>query len=129
MAQGREWWRTGSSKLFNMLARVITHVTVSDTQCPLKIMNRRGREIMLATEEETWFFDLEFIALCERLGIGKVEVPVTWEEHRYPNRGSKVRALRDGFGAVVAMWRIRSRLPHQIARLQKGGVIPETKNF
>jgi glycosyltransferase involved in cell wall biosynthesis len=38
----REWWRTGSSRLFNLLARGITDVHYRDTQCPLKV---RGSQI------------------------------------------------------------------------------------
>ncbi len=114
---GREWWRVGSSRIFNILARTILGVTVSDTQCPLKLMGPDGLRVMLATKEDTWFFDLEWIALLDRLHIPITEVPVTWDEHRYPDRKSKLSTVKDGARAVLAMFRIRSRLPAQLATL------------
>lgn len=115
---GREWWRIGSSRIFNILARTILGVRVSDTQCPLKLMGPLGLRVMLATKEDTWFFDLEWIALLEQLHIPITEVPVTWDEHRYPNRKSKLSTVKDGMRAVVAMFRIRSRIPAQLATLR-----------
>ena len=110
---GREWWRIGSSQLFNFLARAIVGVSVSDTQCPLKLMKRREVQLFLSTKEETWFFDLEFIALLEGLAIPFHEVPVTWDEHRYPERRSKLSTTRDGVRGLIAMLRIRKNLQRQ----------------
>lgn len=116
---GREWWRVGSSGIFNVLAKIIVGTRVSDTQCPLKVMNEKGAHLMRLTEERTWFFDLEFLALCERRHIRVLEVPVTWDEHRYPDRRSKLSTTRDGMRAVIAMFRIRGRLSQQLAELDK----------
>ncbi|OGZ11611.1 MAG: hypothetical protein A3C93_04330 [Candidatus Lloydbacteria bacterium RIFCSPHIGHO2_02_FULL_54_17] len=114
----REWWRTVSSRVFNRFARLVVGVSVGDTQCPLKVMNTKGRDILLATLESTWFFDLEFFALAERLLLRVREVPVTWNEHRYPARKSKL-APADTLRAVVAMFRIRRRLSAQVSRLKQ----------
>ena len=114
---GREWWRTGSSSVFNMLAVAIVGVRTSDTQCPLKVMSAPGLRVMLATQEPTWFFDLEFLALCESLHLRIKEVPVTWNEHRYPTRKSKLSTFRDGVRSVGAMFRIRKNLPAQLTVL------------
>lgn len=115
---GREWWRTGSSRVFNILARIFLGIHASDTQCPLKVMSTRNVHILHATLEDTWFADLEFIALLERLDIIVEEVPVTWNEHRYPDRKSKLSTTKDGLRAIVAMFRIRMRLPHLLASLK-----------
>ncbi len=115
---GREWWRIGSSQLFNILARTIVGVSVSDTQCPLKLMKRKAVQLFLSTKEDTWFFDLEFIALLERLGIPFREVPVTWNEHRYPKRRSKLSTTRDGVRGVIAMLRIRRNIEAQLSHFK-----------
>lgn len=107
---GREWWRTGSSRIFNLLTRLLLDVRLRDTQCPLKVMGRSGRSVLLATQENSWFFDLEFFLLADRLGLPLVELPVTWEEHRYPERKSKLSTMRDGIRSIPAMLRIRRRL-------------------
>lgn len=117
ISPGREWWRTGSSEIFHLLAKEIVGVRVRDTQCPLKVMNTLGVRVMLGTQEETWFFDLEFLALCESLRLRVKEVPVTWNEHRYPDRKSKLSTVRDGVRSVGAMFRIKRRLPAQLTVL------------
>ena len=114
---GREWWRTWSSLMFNLFARLIVGVHVSDTQCPLKVMNAKGIKVMLATKEPTWFFDLEFLALAERLALCIKEIPVVWDEHRYPKRKSKL-AMLDSIRAITAMFRIRKRLSMQVPLLE-----------
>ena len=114
---GREWWRIGSSHMFNFLARTIVGIKVSDTQCPLKFMKRAYLDIFLATTEPTWFIDLEFIALLERLHAPLTVIPVSWDEHRYPERRSKLSTTRDGVRAVFAMARIRKNLPKQLEQL------------
>jgi glycosyltransferase involved in cell wall biosynthesis len=113
----REWWRTGSSFVFNLLTKMIVGVRMSDTQCPLKFMKARGVAIMLSTKEPTWFFDIEFAALIERLRVPHLVVPVSWNEHRYQERKSKLSMTRDGIASIAAMWRIRKRLPNILAIL------------
>ncbi len=115
---GREWWRTGSSQVFNFFARSIVGVSFSDTQCPLKVMNKDGHTVMCATKEDTWFFDLEFLALVSALGLTIEETPVSWTEHRYPERKSKLTP-KDSFNALIAMRRIRARHKEQLSKLRK----------
>lgn len=112
---GREWWRIGSSRIFNILSRIIVGINVDDSQCPLKVMSKYNAQIFRATKENTWFADLEFLALLEHLSIPIQEVPVTWDEHRYPERRSKLSTIKDGFRSIVAMFRIRRCIPITLA--------------
>lgn len=131
---GREWWRTASSRLLNLAEQLIVGVRISDTQCPLKVMNHKGKEAMLATRERTWFFDMEFLLLAKRLDLNVNVVPVTWNEHRYPERRSKLSMLTDGvLRSVFAMFRIRlrhatpgsSRVP-EVAYAEAGVLVEES---
>ncbi len=103
----RTFLRTLSSRIFNLLRYLLIGVKVHDTQCGLKLMNRKGTAVLAACSETGWFFDMEFLARAEKQGLRIKEVPVHWDEHRFPERQSKLRMLRDGFGAVAAMLRIR----------------------
>lgn len=111
----REWWRIFTSQLFNRYARIMLGVPFFDTQCPLKIVDKDGRAMLLITNELTWFFDLEFLALAHRASLFVAETPVTWNEHRYPERRSKLSTTRDGVRYLFAMPRIKKRLPAQLA--------------
>ncbi len=108
----RSFLRTLSSECFNLMRRVIINTPVRDSQCGLKIMNRRGREIVRTCEETGWFLDMEFLARAGRQGLSIVELPITWDECPFSGRKSKLNFVRDGVGALLAMLRIRKRL-HQ----------------
>ncbi len=102
--------RTLSSRVFNALQRVILGISVRDTQCGLKLMNAKGRSVLRTCEESGWFFDLELLAKAEAKGLRVLEMPIHWNEYRFPGRKSKLSMIRDGYGALRAMLRIRSRL-------------------
>ena len=100
--------RTLSSRMFNILRKAIVGVdSVEDTQCGLKVMNERGRHILALCAETGWFFDMEFLARAERAGLRLREVPIRWDEHRFPERISKLHYVRDSIESVRAMFRIR----------------------
>ncbi|MCC7522731.1 glycosyltransferase [Candidatus Uhrbacteria bacterium] len=102
--------RTFSSRMFNVLARVILGVRCTDTQCGLKFMNVRARQLMSRVEETGWFFDLELLALGSAGGMRIEEHPVPWEEFRFPERQSKLRVMSDGLQAIRSMFEIRRRV-------------------
>jgi glycosyltransferase involved in cell wall biosynthesis len=106
----RSFLRTLSSRIFNLLRHLILGISVTDSQCGLKLMNERGRQLLAECKETGWFVDLELLARAERAGLVIHEVPVAWEEFRYANRPSKLNVVTDGIKAVEAMWRIRQRL-------------------
>ncbi len=106
-------YRSGSSRVFNMLARWIVGVSTIDTQCGYKFMNKKGKELFLQNKENTWFFDLEFLANAQKAGLRVEESPVRWTEFRYPLRKSKLHPFSDGCKAIQAMFRIKSRSPLQ----------------
>jgi glycosyltransferase involved in cell wall biosynthesis len=102
--------RTALSRLFNMARRRVVGIDIKDTQCGLKLMNMRGRDVLARCEERGWFFDMEFLARAERADLRIREMAVRWHEERFPGRMSKLSHVRDSFGAVAAMVRIRRKL-------------------
>ncbi|MBI5003694.1 glycosyltransferase [Candidatus Kaiserbacteria bacterium] len=103
----RNFLRTFSSRLFNILRRVILGIRVADSQCGFKMMNARGRKILTQCTETGWFMDIEFLYRAELTGLVIQEIPVHWEEHRFAGHKSKLRIVSDGWEAVLAMTRIR----------------------
>lgn len=106
----RGFWRTLSSKIFNFLQSMILGLNVKDTQCGLKIMNRNGISVFRQCEENSWFFDMELLALAVKNNLKILELPIAWEEFRYEGRKTKLSVFRDGFKALSAMFRIRNRI-------------------
>ncbi len=106
----RSFLRSLSSRLFNILARSIVGVYVSDTQCPMKIMRSSAKAHLLESIDDNWLLDLEHIARVERDGLLIKEIPVEWTEFRYRDRKSKLSLVRDGGNAFVSMFKLRYRL-------------------
>ncbi len=100
--------RSLSSQLFNMLRRSMLGIKVVDSQCGFKVMNVHGRKLLAQCTEKGWFIDLEFLYRAEREGLTILELPIHWSENRLSGHTSKLRIVADGFGALRAMWRIRS---------------------
>ncbi len=100
-------FRTVTSRIFNLIRKFVLAIPVEDTQCGLKLMNARGRAELAQCRETGWFFDMELLFRAERAGLAIREVPVNWNECHFADRASKLRLLRDGFGAIAAMIRIR----------------------
>ncbi len=102
----REW----SSRLFNIVRRLLLGIQVVDSQCGLKIVNGSCLHIVQDAKETGWFLDLELLAQAERHGFTIVEMPVQWTEFRYPARKSKLSIFREGIEGIRAMVRIRRRI-------------------
>ena len=51
-------------------------------------------------------FDSELLATLKRDGAEWLEVPVSWVE----KKGGKVHPLRDAWGMLAALWRVRRRI-------------------
>lgn len=108
-ATDRGWWRTSTSRGFNVLARLLTGVQVMDVQCGLKLMNGTARDLLSVATQDTWFLDLELLMLSARHELRVIEVPISWKEYQYGDRKSKLRILPDTVNAVRAMVYLRNR--------------------
>lgn len=105
----RSLLRTATSKLFNVLRRSVLGIKVHDSQCGLKVMNKKGVELLTACKEDGWFLDIELLARAEKMGLRIKEIPIHWNEFRFADRPSKLNIITDGVRAAVALVRIRVR--------------------
>ncbi len=106
----RNFLRHNSSRIFNFCARLIVGIRVNDTQCPMKLMDTRGKKLLQTCTDDTWFLDLELIARAEEAKLTLLVLPVIWKEFRYPNRKSKLRLGIDAIAALQTMWTMRRKL-------------------
>lgn len=106
----RSFWRTATAQIFRLYANFMVPVPVADSQCGLKMMNRKGIEILASCKDQGWFFDRELLAKAHKRRLFIQEVPVTWEEFRYPNRKSKLHVVQAGIQSVYGLWAVRSEV-------------------
>lgn len=102
----REFHRGLAGRGFAAVARWLLRLPVCDPQCGFKMFRAdAARKIFSQVSEPRFLFDLEVLALAERLGLHLVEVPIDWRE--VP--GGHFHALRELPSLVAELRRIRRR--------------------
>jgi len=104
--QIKESFRRGlAHRGFLLAARLLLGLRSADPQCGAKVLKgREYRAIAGKLVEKGFAFDSELLAALNHLGVKWTEVPVNWAE----KKGGKVRLLRDAWGMLAALLRIRA---------------------
>jgi glycosyltransferase involved in cell wall biosynthesis len=93
-------------RLFNTLSRSLTGLPITDFQCGFKgFRASTGRLLFQLIRERGYAFDVELIALADRLGLDIREVPIHWRAVR----GSHVRIVVDSAHMSYQVARIAQR--------------------
>jgi glycosyltransferase involved in cell wall biosynthesis len=96
-----------TSRLFNLVARLVLLPGVRDSQAGLKMFGTDELRGCLALATKTGFsFDLELLAIARHRGIRLEGLPVTF---RYASESSTVRFARDGLNMFADLFHIRIR--------------------
>ena len=102
----RPLFRTISFKLFVALTRWLLGVRYKDTQCGAKVIAGPAYRSVRPFLEETGFaFDAELLLALQVNGFRVDEAAVAWTEQE----SGKVHPLRDAWGMIGALLRIRKR--------------------
>ena len=101
------WSRSVMARVFNLMARRVTRLPLRDTQCGFKAFRTEiARELFSRSRIDGFAFDVEILALAQRMNLRIVEVPVTWTAIH----GSSVRNIRDPLQMTRDIFRIARRL-------------------
>lgn len=93
-------------RLFILAVRLIVGVRCTDPQCGAKMLKGDDyRKVAPSLRENGLAFDTELLTALSENGIVWDEIPVTWIERD----GGKVKPLRDAWGMLAALWKIRQR--------------------
>lgn len=107
----RSLLRTLSSRVYNLLSRLVLWHSLSDLQCGFKAGTRAlFQEMLLQVHDRRWFFDTELVTLALASGKRVREIPVSWNENRYDARASKLHLIRDSLRFLVKLVQLRWRL-------------------
>lgn len=92
-------------RVFNTMVRIIVLHRLQDTQCGFKCFNRKSAETLFPLQTiHGWTFDVEILAIAQKMGFKIVEVPIPW----YYHGDSKVRVVRDSLKMARDLFRIRA---------------------
>lgn len=112
--------REALGKAFNWAVRMIAVPGVADTQCGAKAAATVvWRELLPHLRERGFAWDVELLAVANRLGVPIREIGVSWAH----DDDSRVRVLYDGAAMVRALPRIRLR-SHAAARAVRPTATP-----
>ena len=105
----RPWRRIMLTRCLRWVNAFLFDLKLSDAQCGVKAFTQHVLPTLMACRERGYFLDTEFVSLAQMQGKRIQEVPVHWIEQRYPERASKIHAIRDSFRGLAALGRITHR--------------------
>ena len=107
VAVAQPLWRRLWSRLVNKVIQASLVPGVRDTQCGFKALSAQAaQDIFSRCQIDGWAFDLEALALANRLGYSVREIGVAWSD----DQRSRVNPLKDLL-RVISEWRaIRKNL-------------------
>jgi glycosyltransferase involved in cell wall biosynthesis len=95
-----------SHRAFNQLARTATGLAHSDFQCGFKAFRGpAGKLLFHLVRERGYTFDVEVLALADRIGYSVRELPVRWQAVQ----GSHVRIVADSAAMAWQLTRVARR--------------------
>ena len=98
------WYRRLWSRVANRVVQAGLLSGIRDTQCGFKLFTgAAAREVFSRCRTEGWGFDLEALALAQRLGYPVAEHPVSWSD----DPRSRIHPLRDAWRITREFFRIR----------------------
>ncbi len=107
----RSFLRSFSSKVYNLLSKIILRHNLSDLQCGFKAIKvNKFKQLIPYIQSNKWFFDTELIAFANHFGHQIKEIPVDWQENRYEARESKINLAKDSMKFIVNLIKLKLRL-------------------
>lgn len=98
------WFRRTAGKVFNLIVRSVTGLSIQDTQCGFKAFRAdRILPVFQMQRVETFAFDVEMLYLAVRQGLRVREIPVRWSHVEH----TKVHLVRDSLQMFMDVLRVR----------------------
>jgi len=102
--ENRPVLRQITSRLFNITARIIGLVNVSDSQCGFKAYRQDAARAVAQHQKTFGFcFDVEHIYTATKLGYNVAEIPVSWRH----DQGSTLSLFSDSIKMLFDLLKIR----------------------
>lgn len=111
----RSFLRELSSRLYNLIAKILLHHKQPDLQCGFKAIKKEVfNKLSNKTNDVGWFFDTELIIWAEKLNFRVLGVSINWQETRLGKRSSKVKLFSATIKFLKLLWAFRKQLKTSI---------------
>lgn len=104
--KGRKWYRKITSMGLVFLLKTIFHMKASDAVCGFTFLRKEAAEQLVreSSNDNGWFYTIEFLLRAERDGMVIYDMPVEWQED---------------YNTTVKIWKTIKNYLVQIYRLKK----------
>ncbi len=113
--RGRKWYRKITSMGLVFLLKAIFHMKATDAVCGFTFLRRETAKRLAAvcSNDNGWFYTIEFLLRAERMGIVIYDMPVEWQED---------------YNTTVKVWKTIKNYLIQIYRLRRAFKEEEKNN-
>lgn len=104
--KGRKWYRRVTSKGLVFLLKTIFHMKATDALCGFTFLRKEEAEQLVreSSNDNGWFYTVEFLIRAERDGMVIFDMPVEWQED---------------YNTTVKVWKTIKNYLVQIYRLHR----------
>lgn len=104
--RGRKWYRKITSMGLVFLLKTIFHMKATDAVCGFTFLRKEAAEQLVkeSSNDNGWFYTIEFLLRAERDGMVIYDMPVEWQED---------------YNTTVKIWKTIKNYLKQIYRLKK----------
>ncbi len=102
--KGRKWYRKITSMGLVFLLKLFFHMKATDAVCGFTFLRKdtARRLAEVCSNDNGWFYTIEFLLRAERMGIVIYDMPVEWQE----DYNTTVKVWKTIKNYVVRMWKL-----------------------
>lgn len=106
--KGRKWYRKITSMGLVFLLKTIFHMKTTDALCGFTFLRREEAEQLVAesSQDNGWFYTVEFLLRAERDGMKICDMPVEWQE----DYNTTVKVFKTIKNYIIQIHRLRKAL-------------------
>ena len=106
--KGRKWYRKITSMGLVFLLKTIFHMKATDALCGFTFLRREEAEQLVAesSQDNGWFYTVEFLLRAERDGMKICDMPVEWQE----DYNTTVKVFKTIKNYIIQIHRLRMAL-------------------
>lgn len=106
--KGRKWYRKITSMGLVFLLKTIFHMKATDALCGFTFLRKEEAELLVAesSQDNGWFYTVEFLLRAERDGMKICDMPVEWQE----DYNTTVKVFKTIKNYIIQIHRLRKAL-------------------
>lgn len=106
--KGRKWYRKITSMGLVVLLKTIFHMKATDALCGFTFLRKEEAEQLVAesSQDNGWFYTVEFLLRAERDGMKICDMPVEWQE----DYNTTVKVFKTIKNYIIQIHRLRKAL-------------------